>query len=247
MRAYQDLAVGSHGWRDLLLYEIGISGGSLIPGAAGVLFRRYMWKKALGKCGRGVIWGRNVTIRHPGKMVIGEGVVTDDDCFFDAKGCAIGEFMIGDGAMVSRGSILSGKDGFVRVGARVNVGPGCYCYSSGGIEIGADTLLAGRCYIGGGQYDLAGPLDEPMWKRPQRGKGVRIGANCWLGAGVVVIDGVEIGSGSVVGAGAVVTRDLPANSVAVGIPARRIAERPLHGASTEPVAPGDAGRGAGSW
>ncbi|MCD8085999.1 MAG: sugar O-acetyltransferase [Clostridiales bacterium] len=49
---------------------------------------------------------------------------------------------------------------------------------------------------------------------------VRIGRNCWLGAGVVVLPGVTIGDNTVVGAGSVVTKDLPANVVAVGNPCR---------------------------
>ena len=49
---------------------------------------------------------------------------------------------------------------------------------------------------------------------------VHIGSNCWLGAGVIVLPGVTIGDNTVVGAGSVVTRDLPANVVAVGNPCR---------------------------
>ncbi len=49
---------------------------------------------------------------------------------------------------------------------------------------------------------------------------IHIGRNCWLGAGVVVLPGVSIGDNTVVGAGSVVTKDLPANVVAVGNPCR---------------------------
>ena len=49
---------------------------------------------------------------------------------------------------------------------------------------------------------------------------MRIGKNCWLGAGVIVLPGVTIGDNSVIGAGSVVTKDIPANVVAVGTPCR---------------------------
>lgn len=49
---------------------------------------------------------------------------------------------------------------------------------------------------------------------------VHIGKNCWLGAGVIVLPGVTIGDNTVVGAGSIVTKDLPANVVAVGNPCR---------------------------
>ena len=57
---------------------------------------------------------------------------------------------------------------------------------------------------------------------------IRIGRNCWLGAGVIVMPGVTIGENSVIGAGSVVTKDIPANVVAVGNPCRvlrKIGER----------------------
>ena len=61
-------------------------------------------------------------------------------------------------------------------------------------------------------------------KALQYNKPIRIGRNCWLGAGVIVVPGVTIGENTVVGAGSVVTRDLPANVVAVGSPCRVLRE-----------------------
>ena len=53
---------------------------------------------------------------------------------------------------------------------------------------------------------------------------IRIGRNCWLGTGVIVLPGVTIGDNSVIGAGSVVTHDIPANTVAYGIPCRPVRE-----------------------
>lgn len=53
---------------------------------------------------------------------------------------------------------------------------------------------------------------------------VHIGRNCWLGAGVIVLPGITIGDNSVIGAGSVVTKDIPANVVAVGNPCRVLRE-----------------------
>ena len=53
---------------------------------------------------------------------------------------------------------------------------------------------------------------------------VHIGKNCWLGAGVTVLPGVSVGDNSVIGAGSVVTKDIPANEVAVGTPCRVVRE-----------------------
>jgi acetyltransferase-like isoleucine patch superfamily enzyme len=225
LRAYQDLMVGSRSLRALLVYELFAAWGSILPGAVGLLLRSRSWPHLLAHSGRGVVWGRDVVIRHPGKMWIGDGVLVDDHCYFDAKGCAPGEFRIEEGALISRGCIVSGKDGPLRIGARVNIGAGCTLYASESLEIGADTMLAADCYIGGGRYDAHGRIDQPLAQQPLPRRGVVIEQDCWLGAGVTVVDGVRIGRGSVVGAGAVVTRDLEPYSIAAGVPARVIDRR----------------------
>ena len=94
-----------------------------------------------------------------------------------------------------------------------------------GLSIGADTLLAGNCYVGGGGYDPDGPIDVPMAEQPVVSPFVEVGSDCWLGAGVVVIAGVTVGRGAVIGAGSVVTRDIPPFSIAVGSPAKVIRRR----------------------
>ena len=90
------------------------------------------------------------------------------------------------------------------------------------------------------------PPTHPVEAAPRRAKWeaaqpITIGDNVWLGGGVIVLAGVTIGENTVVGAGAVVTRDLPANVVAVGNPARPVREARLTGrspTSADPVAAG---------
>lgn len=53
---------------------------------------------------------------------------------------------------------------------------------------------------------------------------IRIGKNCWLGAGVIVMPGITIGDNVVIGAGSIVTKDIPSNVVAVGNPCRILRE-----------------------
>ena len=63
-------------------------------------------------------------------------------------------------------------------------------------------------------------LPELREKAYQYNVPVKIGRNCWIGAGAVILPGVTIGDNTVIGAGSVVTRDIPENSVAVGNPCR---------------------------
>ena len=93
------------------------------------------------------------------------------------------------------------------------------------IYIGDYTMLGPNVTIATANHPILPELREQIY---QYNLPVHIGKNCWLGAGVIVVPGVTIGDNTVVGAGSVVTRDLPANVVAVGNPChvlRKISER----------------------
>ena len=102
---------------------------------------------------------------------------------------------------------------------------GSNVYANAGLKLVDDThIYIGDCTMLGPNVVLATaghPIDPEL-----RGRGlqynlpVRIGRNCWLGAGVIVMPGVTIGDNTVIGAGSIVTTDIPANVVAVGNPCR---------------------------
>ncbi|MCC3764232.1 sugar O-acetyltransferase [Glycomyces sp. TRM65418] len=105
----------------------------------------------------------------------------------------------------------------IRIGDRTSVNYGLTALDVAPIVIGAD------CQIGP-HVQLLTPT-HPVEPGPRRdkleaAKPIALGDNVWLGGGVIVCPGVAIGDNTVVGAGAVVTRDLPANVVAAGNPAR---------------------------
>ncbi len=97
--------------------------------------------------------------------------------------------------------------------------------STGRVVIGKKALFAPNVTLTASNYGVvvgAGPIMD----QPKNERDIVIGDDVWLGANVVVLAGVTIGDGAVVGAGAVVTRDLPANCIAGGVPAKVLAERP---------------------
>lgn len=115
----------------------------------------------------------------------------------------------------------------IRIGADCHIGERCYLWAgdaSGEILIGNRVSLAPQVFITASDYRFV--AGQPFREQPRRERHVQIGDDVWLGTGVVVTAGVEIGTGCIVGAGAVVTHDLPANSIAVGVPARVISKRP---------------------
>ena len=98
-------------------------------------------------------------------------------------------------------------------------------YTNFGVTFVDDThIYIGDCTMLGPNVVIATaghPIDPDLRRRGlQYNLPVRIGCNCWLGAGVIVLPGVTIGDNTVVGAGSVVTRDLPSGVVAVGNPCR---------------------------
>ena len=102
---------------------------------------------------------------------------------------------------------------------------GSNIYANAGLKLVDDThSYIGDCTMLGPNVVLATaghPIDPELRARGlQYNMPVRIGNNCWLGAGVIVMPGVTIGDNTVIGAGSIVTRDIPANVVAVGNPCR---------------------------
>ncbi len=103
-----------------------------------------------------------------------------------------------------------------KFGKGVFVNHGCYFMDGGGITIGDSTFIGPFS----GFYTAAHPVDYERrnqgleWALP-----IVVGKNCWFGANVSVMPGVTIGDGCVIAAGSVVTKDIPANSVAAGVPA----------------------------
>jgi len=102
---------------------------------------------------------------------------------------------------------------------------GSNVYANAGLKLVDDThIYIGDCTMLGPNVVLATaghPIDPELRSRGlQYNMPVRIGRNCWLGAGVIVMPGVTIGDNTVIGAGSIVTKDIPANVVAVGNPCR---------------------------
>ncbi len=228
LHRYQMLAVGNTRLWDLLKYELIIALTGWVPGAFGYWLRKVCYPRLLGSCGKNPVFGQHVTIRHGSKIRLGDNVVVDDFVVLDAKGEGNAGISIGDNVILGRYSVLSCKNGAIRIGNNVSLGVSCVIHSVGAssVVIGNDCPIAAYCYlIGGGNYRYD-RVDVPIMQQEAYSKGgIVVEDNVWIGAQVVVLDGVTIGSGSVVAAGAAVYRNVPKMSIVGGVPAKVVRRR----------------------
>ncbi len=150
-----------------------------------------------GAFARWPLQGNVLEALREGRLEVGEGALFEPNVWITAPGRAR-----------------------VRIGAGTFLNQGVMVASHELVEIGEHCMLANGCFVS----DAAHRYDDPDKPVPWQGftsKGpTRIGANCWLGAHVVVTSGVTVGERCVIGAGSVVTHDIPPFSVAAGAPAR---------------------------
>jgi acetyltransferase-like isoleucine patch superfamily enzyme len=220
---YSQLVVGKPGWAALLKHELVVLFAQAAPGALGLALRKWMYPWLLGSCGRNVVFGQNVVLRHPHKIRIGDRVVIDDNCLLDAKGEANAGITIGSGVFVGRNTILSCKNGDIELADEANVGFNCEIFSASRVRVGRGTLIAAYVYLIGGDHEFS-DREKAVLDQRRVSAGISIGDGAWLGAGAKILDGVMIGDRAVVGAGAVVRDAVPPGATAVGIPARLIGE-----------------------
>ena len=108
---------------------------------------------------------------------------------------------------------------FVKVGKNVYINHACSMLALGTITIEDDVLIGPKCNL----ITEGHPVD-PNNRKALEVKPVVIKKNAWLGAGVTILPGITVGENSIVAAGAVVNKDVPANSVVAGVPAKVIKE-----------------------
>lgn len=116
----------------------------------------------------------------------------------------------------------------ITIGKNVFINSGCRFQDQGGITIGDGALIGHNVVLATLNHDFAPEKRSMTHPAP-----IVIGKNVWLGASVTVIPGVTIGDNAIIAAGAVVTKDVPANTVVGGVPARVI--KTLEEAMKEPV------------
>ena len=122
---------------------------------------------------------------------------------------------------IGKNSFFSAEGGFIQVGDHCAFNMNVHINAS----VGGSIVIGDHCLIGpnvvmrtaGHRFDDANQLIRMSGHNPAD---IMIGDDVWIGANAVILGGINIGKGAVIGAGAVVTKDIPSNAVAVGVPAK---------------------------
>jgi acetyltransferase-like isoleucine patch superfamily enzyme len=193
----------------------------LTPRYARLLWR-YLWRRLLTPAGRR--W------RSDGPFFLGRGL--------ELKIEPRGEIHFGRFTWIGDGTKIRCHEGVVEIGAKTVMGQECTISAYQRVRIGDECVIADRAMF----IDFDHGMVET--ERPIRSQGiykrdVEVGNNVWIGYGACILRGVSVGDNSVIGTNAVVTKDVPANAVVGGIPARiiRMREAPRELRWERPVEP----------
>ena len=224
-QTYKNLTVGDVGLGRFVLYELITMLFGPMPGGIGFWLRKKCYPPLFRSVGRGLIIGRNVVIRHPSNIVIGDNVTIDDNSLIDGRGAGDTGLVLEDEVIINRNCMIQAKGGRIRLGRRTTVGSNSVIVSTAGVELGEAVMTAGNCYVSAGAYRVDGQPAAIMDQDAYSDGPISIGDGAWLGTGVIVLDGVSVGKGAVIGANAVVNKDIPDAAIAAGVPVRVLRTR----------------------
>ena len=178
------------------------------------------YRSALFSCGKKVYFGKGVKLEKPRQISIGNNVTLLQGVKIKSRNNkTTPTITLGDGVKIHESTFVDDYGGKIIIGENTGIGHFCVIAGHGGLSIGHDCMVSGCTYIipANHTFTKAGVLFR---NQPESKKGIIIGDNVWIGAGCVILDGVVIGSNTVIGAGSIVTKNIPANVVAYGNPAR---------------------------
>lgn len=145
---------------------------------------------------------------------------------------------LGRFAWVGHGTKIRCHEGEVEIGAKTVIGQECTISAFQRVRIGEQCVIADRAMFIDFDHNVA-EVEEPIRRQGIYKRDVVVGNNVWVGYNAQVLRGVRVGDNAIIGANSVVTRDIPANAVAAGSPARilRMREAPAQLRWREPVEP----------
>ncbi|MEO1432551.1 MAG: acyltransferase [Cyanobacteria bacterium J06633_8] len=184
-----------------------------IPHPVGTLCRKLIYPLTLARMGKKVSIFQGVELIGAGGIEIGNNVKILRNARLEIKNTNSFIFL-DNGVCIDCGVDIrtAGSDCWIEIGENSYLGPYVCMAGPGNIKIGRDCQIASHSSLYANNHRDYGLSRE----------GIEIEDKCWIGTGVRILDGVTIGRGSVIGAGSVVTKNIPPDSIAVGVPAKVI-------------------------
>jgi acetyltransferase-like isoleucine patch superfamily enzyme len=135
-----------------------------------------------------------------------------------------GRIEVGRWSWLGHGTKIRCHEGVVSIGAKTVMGQECTISAYQHVSIGRECVIADRVMLIDFDHGAV-EVDRPVRLQGIYKRDVRIGNNVWIGYGACILRGVTVGDNAIIGTSAVVTRDVPANAVVAGVPARVIRMR----------------------
>lgn len=136
-----------------------------------------------------------------------------------------GQIRFGRFVWVGEGTKIRCHEGIVEIGPKTVIGQEVTISAYQRVRIGAECVIADRAMFIDFDHVVVDP-ETPVRLQGIYKRDVVVGSNVWIGYGAQILRGVTVGDNAIIGASSVVTRDIPANAVAVGTPARVVRMRP---------------------
>jgi acetyltransferase-like isoleucine patch superfamily enzyme len=186
------------------------------------LFWRYLWRRLLTSAGRR--W------HSDGPFFLGRGL--------ELKIEPRGEIRFGRFVWIGDGTKIRCHEGAVEIGAKTVMGQECTISAYQRVRIGDECVIADRAMFIDFDHGIV-EVERPIRLQGIYKRDVEVGNNVWIGYGACILRGVSVGDNSVIGSNSIVTKDVPANAVVGGIPARiiRMREAPRELRWERPVEP----------
>lgn len=132
--------------------------------------------------------------------------------------------VLGRWSWLGHGTKVRAHEGEVVIGAKTVLGQECTISAYQHVSIGRECIVADRVMLIDFDHGVV-EVERPIRLQGIYKRDVRVGHNVWLGYGACILRGTAVGDNAIVGTNSVVTKDLPANAVAAGVPARVIRMR----------------------
>jgi acetyltransferase-like isoleucine patch superfamily enzyme len=173
-----------------------------------LLLARLLWRRFLTPAGR--------RMRLAGMAFIGRGVRIQIG--------RTGRLTLGRWVWLGRGTKIRCHEGEVSIGAKTVIGEDCTISAYQHISIGEQCIIADRVMMIDFDHNVT-EVERPIRLQGIYKRNVQVGNNVWIGYGAQILRGVIVGDNAVIGASAVVSKDVPANAIVAGAPARVIRMR----------------------